>query len=187
MPTEADARIVIDRLLRGTGWDIEDKGIVATEEPTADGRADYFLKNRRTQPLAVVESKRFSVDPFSAKQQVKEYALTFPVPFVWLSNGREHYFWEYEHGDARPVLGFPSPADLERRANLRLHRQGDVASSLRAIPSPATFRFRGEDVDARPYQLGCLKAGDDALVAGRRRMLLEMATGTGKTLVNALR
>ena len=185
MPTEADTRIIIDRLLRESGWDIENKSVVSTEEPSADGRADYLLKNHRTQPLAVVEAKRFSIDPYSAKQQTKEYALSLTAPFILLSNGREHYFWDYENGDARPVLGFPTQADLERRANLRLHRSGDIATSLRAIPYPSRFRFKGEDVDARPYQLRCLEAADDALVAGRRRMLFEMATGSGKTLTMA--
>jgi type I restriction enzyme R subunit len=186
MPTEADTRIVLDRLLREAGWDIENKAVVSTEEPAADGRADYLLKNRRTQPLAIAEAKRFSVDPYSAKEQAKAYAVNLAAPFILLSNGREHYFWDYENGDARPILGFPSPADLERRANLRQHRRGDTASSIRAIPMPTRFRFKGEDVDARPYQLGCLRAADDALIAARRRMLFEMATGTGKTLAIAM-
>lgn len=186
MPSEADARIVIDRLLREAGWDIEDKSIVSTEEASADGRADYVLKNQRTQPLAVVEAKRFSVDPYSAKPQARDYAQSLAAPFVLLSNGREHYMWEYDTGDARPILGFPSRADLERRANMRLHRQGDLQTSLRAIPPPVRFRFKGEDVEARPYQLGCIEAADNALIAGRRRMLFEMATGTGKTLTIAM-
>jgi len=59
MPTEADARIVIDAALRRAGWDIEDKSQVATEEPAADGRADYLLLDSRGRPLAVVEAKRF--------------------------------------------------------------------------------------------------------------------------------
>ncbi len=186
MPTEADARIVIDRLLRQAGWDIENKSIVSTEEAAADGRADYLLKNQRTQPLAVLESKKFSIDPYSAKQQAKDYAVSLRAPFVILSNGREHYFWDYENGDARPIIGFPTQADLERRANLRQHRQGDIAQSVRVIPYPTRFRFKGEDVEARPYQLRCLRAADDALVAGRRRMLFEKATGTGKTLTIAM-
>ncbi len=186
MPTEADTRIIIDRLLREAGWDIENKSYVSTEEPSADGRADYLLKNHRTQPLAVVEAKRFSIDPYSAKQQTKDYAVGLTAPFVLLSNGREHYFWDYENGDARPILGFPSQADLERRANLRLHRSGDVGNSVRAIPYPSRFRFKGEEVDVRPYQLSCLKAADEALIAGRRKMLFEMATGTGKTLTIAM-
>lgn len=186
MPTEADTRIIIDRLLREAGWDIENKSYVSTEEPSADGRADYLLKNHRSQPLAVLEAKRFSIDPYSAKQQTKAYAVSLAAPFILLSNGREHYFWDYENGDARPVLGFPTQADLERRANLRLHRRGDVANSLRSIPYPSRFRFKGEDIEARPYQVQCLQAADDALIAGRRRMLFEMATGTGKTLTIAM-
>ena len=186
MPTEADTRIVIDRLLREAGWDIENKSVVSTEEPTADGRADYLLKNHRSQPLAVVEAKRFSIDPYSAKQQTKEYAISLTAPLLLRSNVREHHFWDYQNGDARPVLGFPTQADLERRANLRLHRSGDIATSLRSITYPSRFRFKGEDIDARPYQLGCLQAADDALVAWRRRMLFEMATGTGKTLTIAM-
>ena len=186
MPTEADARMVIDQLLKDAGWRITDKSQVSTEEPTADGRADYLLKNQRTQPLTVVEAKRFAVDPYSAKVQAKAYAVSLGVPFILLSNGREHYFWDYELADARPILGFPAPADLERRANLRLHRNGDLPTTLRAIPYPTRFRFKGEDVGTRPYQLGCLQAADEALIAGRRRMLFEMATGTGKTLTIAM-
>jgi len=80
----------------------------------------------------------------------------------------------------------PTRADLERRANLRLHREGSLEQKLRALPYPARFRFRGEDVDVRPYQLRCLQAGDEALIAGWRRMLFEKATGTGKTLTIAM-
>ena len=153
MPTEADARIVVDRLLREADWDIENKSVVSTEEAAADGRADYLLKNSRTRPLCVVETKRFSIDPYSAKTQTKEYAVSLGAPFIILSNGREHYFWDYENGDARPIIGFPTQADLESRANLRQHRQGDLATSIRAVPMPTRFRFKGEDVEARPYQL----------------------------------
>ena len=186
MPSEADARIVVDRLLREADWDIEDKSQVSTEEASADGRADYLLKNQRAQPLAVVETKRFSVDPYSAKGQAKDYAVSLGAPFVILSNGREHYFWEYDTGDARPIVGMPSRADLERRANLRQHRTGSLQTTLNALPLPTRFRFKSEDVDARPYQLRCLQAADEALLAGRRRMLFEMATGTGKTLTIAM-
>jgi predicted type IV restriction endonuclease len=59
MTRETDARIVIDRLLREAQWDIENKAQVSTEEPAKDGRADYLLKNTRTQPMAIVEAKDF--------------------------------------------------------------------------------------------------------------------------------
>jgi type I restriction enzyme R subunit len=186
MPSEADARIKIDRLLREAGWDIEDKAQVSTEEAAADGRADYLLKNTRTQPLCVLEAKRFTADPYSAKAQAKEYAESIPVPFVILSNGADHYFWDLEDGDARPILGFPTQTDLERRANTRQHRKGSLQNALNALPLPEKFRFKGEEIEARPYQLECLKAVDKALIAGRRRMLLELATGAGKTLIAAM-
>ncbi len=186
MSAESDARIVIDRLLRDAGWDIEDKAIVSTEEPAADGRADYLLKNGRGQPLTVIEAKRFSIDPYTAKKQARAYASSLLAPYVLLSNGREHYFWDYETGEPRAVLGFPSPADLDRRSNLRQHRRGTLDQSLRAIPYPGTFRFKGEECEARSFQIDCMKTADDALLAGRRRMLFEMATGTGKTLTVAM-
>jgi len=186
MPHETDARIIIDRLLRDADWDIEDKAQVSTEEAAADGRADYLLKDSRTRPLAVIEAKRFSIDPYAAKDQAREYAVSLDSPFVILSNGQDHYFWDYADGDARPILGMPAQADLERRANLKLHRAGNLVQSLASVPYPERFRFRGEDVTARPYQLECLRAADVALAAGRRRMLFEMATGAGKTLTIAM-
>ena len=186
MPKETDARIVLDRLLREAQWDVEDKGQVSTEESAADGRADYVLKDQRSRPLAVVEAKAFSTDPYSAKQQALAYAKTLAAPFIMLSNGREHYLWEPDMGDARPVVGLPSRADLERRANLRQHRGADLRTSMAALPLPARFRLQGEEIDARPYQLKCLRRADEALLAGRRRMLFEMATGTGKTLTIAM-
>ena len=186
MSTEADARILIDRLLEQAGWCITNKAQVSTEEAAADGRADYLLKDTRSRPLAVLEAKRFAVDPYTAKEQAKAYALTLKAPFVILSNGQEHYFWDYTDGDARPVMGFPSQADLERRANIKVHRKGDIRQSLSLQPLPHRFDFKGEEVEARPYQLECLQKADDALIAGRRRMLFEMATGTGKTLTIAM-
>ena len=187
MTTEADARMVIDQLLKDAGWDIFNKAYMSTEEPSADGRADYLLKNTRTQPLAIIEAKRFSVDPYSAKVQAKSYAQSLGAPFIILSNGKEHYFWDYfDGGDARPILGIPTQADLERRANLRIHRHGSLQESLKAIPLPIKFRFKGEEIEARPYQVKCLEKVEEALIAGRRRMLFEMATGTGNTLTIAM-
>lgn len=186
MTTEADARILIDKMLEHAGWSITNKAQVSTEEATADGRADYLLKDTRSRPLAVLEAKRFAVDPYTAKEQAKSYALMLKAPFVFLSNGQEHYFWDYADGDARPVMGFPSQTDLERRANIKAHRKGDIRQSLSLQPMPHRFSFKGEEVEARPYQLECLQKADATLIAGRRRMLFEMATGTGKTLTIAM-
>ena len=80
----------------------------------------------------------------------------------------------------------PTQVDLERRANLKQHRRGDLIQSLAAVPYPARFRFKGDEIAPYPYQLDCLRAADAALAAGRRRMLFEMATGTGKMLTIAM-
>jgi type I restriction enzyme R subunit len=186
MTTEADARMVIDKLLEAASWQILNKAQVSTEEPSTDGRADYVLKDTRTRPLAVIEAKRFTIDPYSAKEQARDYAQSLSAPFVILSNGQEHYFWDYADGDARPIMGMPSQADLERRANIKIHRKGSLQESLGAIPHPGRFTFKGEEIEIRPYQLNCLKKADAALISGRRRMLFEMATGTGKTLTIAM-
>ena len=186
MTTEADARMIIDQLLGDAGWIITNKAQVSTEEPAADGRADYLLKDTRTRPLAVIEAKRFSIDPYTAKARARAYAESLRAPFVILSNGREHYFWDYVDGDARPVMGLPTQIDLERRANLKIHRHGNLKQSLVTVFYPSRFTFRGEEIDVRPYQFDCMKKADEALIAGRRRMLFEMATGTGKTLTIAM-
>ncbi|MBW2099028.1 MAG: DEAD/DEAH box helicase family protein [Deltaproteobacteria bacterium] len=186
MSTEADARMLIDKLLEAADWDITNKALVSTEEASSDGRADYLLKDSRTRPLAVIEAKRFAVDPYTAKEQARDYAQSLGAPFIILSNGQEHYFWDYADGDARPIMGMPSQADLERRANIKIHRKGSLQESLSVIPYPGRFIFKGEELETRPYQLECLKKTDDALVSGRRRMLFEMATGTGKTLTIAM-
>lgn len=186
MPRETDARMVVDQLLKNAGWDIFDKSQVSTEEPAADGRADYLLKSSLTRPLAVVEAKRFGKDPYGAKEQALPYAKGLGAPFIILSNGQEHYFWDYGDSDARPIMGMPSRIDLEARANLKFHRKGSLQETLAALPYPETFWFRGEQAEARSYQIECLKKADEAFAAGRRRMLFEMATGTGKTLTIAM-
>ena len=156
MSTEADARMLIDELLEAAGWAITNKAQVSTEEASLDGRADYLLKDSRTRPLAVIEAKRFAIDPYSAKEQACNYAQSLGVPFIILSNGQEHYFWDYTDGDARPIMGMPSQADLERRANIKVHRKGSLQESLSVIPYPGRFIFKGEEVETRSYQLSGL-------------------------------
>ena len=186
MSTEADARIVVDRLLRESNWAIEDKSQVSTEEIASDGFADYVLKDSRSRPLAIIETKRFSKDPYGAKSQAKNYAEGLGIPFIILSNGEQHYFWDLKAGDARPILGMPTRLDLERRANLQIHQIGSLQESLANIPIPDSVTFEGDKILVRPYQKDCMARVDASLISGRRRMLLEMATGTGKTLTIAM-
>ena len=179
--TEADARIIVDRLLREAGWDIEDKNQVTTEESIKDGRADYLLLDNRSRPLAVVETKRFSKDAYSAKEQAETYAKELQAPFIFLSNGTDTYFWDYNQADARLVGSFFSRFDLERISTLRKYQK-----PLSTIPVPEKIFFKGKEITIRPYQKEALLTIDKALEENKRRLLVEMATGTGKTLVAAM-
>jgi type I restriction enzyme R subunit len=178
---ESDTRMIIDRKLREAGWNIEDKNQVSTEEPSKKGRADYLLKDRRGRPLAVIEAKRFSVEPEIGKHQALEYAESFSADFIFLSNGEDIYFWDYKNRTEQKVMNFFSQKDLERILILRKSRK-----PISIIPIPDEVSIRGKNRKIRPYQKEALQAMDRALEAGKRKMLVVMATGTGKTLTIAL-
>jgi type I restriction enzyme R subunit len=178
---ESDVRIIIDRKLREAGWDIEDKNEVATEEPVKDGRVDYLLKDRRGRPTAVIEAKRYSVDPGAGKRQALGYAKDLKVDFIFLSNGEEIYFWDYKNRTEQKVTTFFSQKDLEKLSVLRKLRK-----PLSVIPIPDKVFVQGEIKTIRPYQKEAIQVMDETIESGKRRMLIVMATGTGKTLTIAI-
>ncbi|MCH7605417.1 DEAD/DEAH box helicase family protein, partial [Patescibacteria group bacterium] len=178
---ETDARILIDRKLREAGWDIEDKNKVSTETSIAEGRADYVLRDRRGRGIAIIEAKRFSVDPVSAKQQALEYAEATKIDFIFLSNGEDIYFWDYKHRPEQKVTTFFSQRDLEKLQTQRLEQK-----LISVIPLPERYFKGGEWRTVRPYQKDAMIVMDKALENKKRKILLLMATGTGKTDVIAL-
>lgn len=178
---ETDARIIIDRLLREAGYNIEDRSQVSTEEPAADGRADYLLKDQRGRPLAVIEAKKFSIEPNRAQQQAREYAESIGSPYIFLSNGEVIYFWDYRNESSRLIDSFYSREDLERRLILSQN-----SKPLDQIEIPMGFMYLNQEITVRPYQIKAVQSIDSAILNGKRRMLIEMATGTGKTLTMAM-
>jgi type I restriction enzyme R subunit len=174
---ETDTRMIIDRKLRDAGWDIENKSQVTTEESAKKGRADYLLKDRRGRPLAVIEAKRFLIDPEIGKQQAYEYAKNLGCDFIFLSNGDDIYFWDYKNRPEQKVSTFFSQRDLEKLLVLRKSRK-----PLSVIPIPNKVFVQGETKEIRPYQKEAIQAMDKAIESGKRKMLIVMATGTGKTL-----
>jgi type I restriction enzyme R subunit len=178
---ETDARINIDDLLRQAGWNPADKSQVMTEVSAqmADGkkgRADYLLLDQRGRPLAVVEAKKRAIEPYVAKNQTLPYAQNLEAPFIFLSNGELIYFWDYQNDDARIVNSFFSRRDLERLMEMRSTRQ-----PLATIEIPEYYTRQGETRLVRPYQKETMQAMDHAVELGKRRFLLELPTGTGKT------
>ncbi len=178
---ESDVRMIIDRKLKEVGWDIEDKNQVSTEETTKDGRADYLLKDRRGRPLAIIEAKRFAIDPEAGKHQALDYAKDLQAEFIFLSNGDDIYFWNWQERPEQKVTTFFSQKDLEKLSILRKTRK-----PLSVIPIPTQVYSRGSRKTLRPYQKEAIKTMDKAIKRGERKMLLVMATGTGKTLAIAI-
>jgi type I site-specific restriction endonuclease len=96
MPTnEPFSRVLIDAQLREAGWSLTDGKSVRFEYPLTDGtRADYLLADRNGRGLAVVEAKRASINPVEAEGQALAYAEQAKVPFIFLANGLDVWFWE---------------------------------------------------------------------------------------------
>ncbi len=168
---EAFARVFIDARLKEQGWDITDTNSVRYEVSLPDGtRADYVLCDRHGRSLAVVEAKKASINPGEAEAQGKAYAEQLKVPYVFLSNGEEIRFWEWQRESyPRQIKTFFSQGDLERRAATAFVKQ-----------DPLTIPIDKHIVE-RDYQIDCIDTLCREMDVGRRKMLVEMATGTGKT------
>ncbi len=169
--TEAFARVKIDALLKDAGWNLTDGSSVLFEHALPDGtQADYVLCDRQGRPMAALEAKRESTDPIMAQDQGRHYAEQLDVPFVFLSNGEEVRFLDREtDAHARRIAGFHAQDDLQRRIAARKNRRdlSTVAIDRRIVD--------------RDYQIECIEALSAEVSHGRRKLLVEMATGTGKT------
>ncbi len=169
--TEAFARVQINALLQDAGWNLTDGVSVLYEHALPDGTlADYVLCDRQGRPMAVLEAKRESTDPIAAQEQGRHYAEQLGVPFVFLSNGEEVRFLDREtDAHSREIAGFYAQDDLERRIAARRIRRdlADLAIDRRIVD--------------RGYQIECIEALSAEVSRGRRKLLVEMATGTGKT------
>ena len=191
---EAETRIIIDRLLRRAGWRLPgDDGTpnVRAEQRISGERnleADYVLEDDRHFPLAVLEAKRSEISALSGKEQAREYAKKLKAPFVILSNGEEHYFWDIARHEPLLIKTMPKPDELnERRGILSAAKDfnsqtinEDYISDVQGKNCPPHKRRK-----LRDYQIHAAQAVQNTAAAGGRAFLLEMATGTGKTLVSA--
>src|ERR1035437_5727625 len=129
MPSEAQARITVNKLLEEAGWrflpDAEGrreniicehrvaKGAFSQTqdlgkdfEHAPQGFVDYLLLNTDQRPVAVLEAKREGIDPLSAKEQARKYAEGLGVSHIFLSNGLVHYYWNLRQGNPVKVSRF---------------------------------------------------------------------------------
>ncbi len=182
---EAFSRVLIDRALTECGWDLLNSHQVRFEVDGQSGRADYVLSGNHG-PLCVLEAKRPNLDPYDSKEQARGYAENLRAPFVILSNGKTHYFWNYQRADKRDahrIERLPSPIDLER---LRLKNLQPPRPLMTEVIEPGYLKRFRPAIVLRHYQIQAInlvaRLFDDQ---NRRKFLIEMATGTGKTLLCA--
>lgn len=217
---EAKARIKINKLLEDAGWRFEDSekgkaniqlepGVKYAElgddfEHHKQGFIDFLLLDKDGRPLVVVEAKKESIDPLSAKEQARNYARNIGARFVILSNGNIHYFWDTKHGNPDTISRFPTQGSISQYENYTPNPD-ELAHSVvdenyiisTQIPSFATDPLfidastRSEYLknnnlkQLRPYQVQAIKTLQESAKNGSQRFLFEMATGTGKTFISA--
>jgi len=172
-------KIYIDTMLQEAGW-IENKTWINEVElpgmpnKSEVGYADYVLYDDTHKPLAVVEAKRTCKDVAVGRQQAKLYADILEKqygrrPVIFLTNGFETRIDDGQYPE-RKVATIYSKRDLEKMFNLRRMR-----TSLKNVTVD-------KNIAGRYYQEGAIKATCDAFdVKNRRKALLVMATGSGKT------
>jgi len=171
---EAFARIKIDQILKDADWRLTDGISVRYEYPLDDGgRADYALFDRQGRALAVLEAKSASVNLSAGEAQGRRYAGLLGVPFIFLANGDEIWFCDIgQEAHFRRVETVFSQDDLARRKASR-----DIRRNPLDIPIDTRIAGGG----GRIHQTECIDAVCREIANGRRKMLVEMATGTGKT------
>lgn len=180
---------IIDKRLKQAGWNVTDRTQVIEEffiivennvvyEPTpkyGSGYSDYVLLGKDGKPLAVVEAKKSSVDARIGEEQAKQYAYNIQkqfgcdLPFCMYTNGHDIFFWDLENYTPRKIFAFPTRTDLERMAFIRKNKK------------PLADELINTNIAGRPYQIQAIRAVFEAMEEGKRKFLLIMATGTGKT------
>jgi type I restriction enzyme R subunit len=142
-------------------------------------RVDYLLRYAYDFPIAVVEAKASYKQPADGLGQAKDYAQLLDLKFAYATNGHSIVEFDFLAGQERDLDQFPTPDELWRR--LRggpLQPLSEENSFSLLTPAPAGF-----GKPPRYYQEIAVHRALEAILSGKRRVLLTMATGTGKTVV----
>jgi type I restriction enzyme R subunit len=182
---EAQTReLIIDLLLKEAGWALdrpEDQEYPVTGLPTPSGKGkvDYVLWGDNGKPLAVVEAKRTMKSAQIGQEQARYYANALEAetgqrPVIFYTNGYETWLWDDQRGyPPRKVQGFYTKDELELLVQRRASRQ-----ALKGVGV-------NDEIVGRNYQVRAIRhIGESFDEQNRRRALLVMATGTGKTRVS---
>ncbi|MCR5711800.1 MAG: DEAD/DEAH box helicase family protein [Prevotella sp.] len=144
--------------------------------------ADYVLYYNRATPIAIVEAKDANHSVSHGMQQAKEYASMMDIPFAFSSNGFGFQEYDFLTGKERSFSmdEFPTMEELyQRYLSESNNGNGLSEKELRVINQPYCT---GQDIfPPRYYQRNAVNRTVNAVARGDKRMLLVMATGTGKT------
>ncbi len=196
---EADTRAkLIDPALHKRGWSEDLLSREVTAGPvevvggkprrSSKGRVDYTLRlqvapSSQHITIALMEAKAEQYPATHGLQQAKLYASSkrLNVPFVYSSNGRQ--FVEYDAFTGlttapAPLSDFPSPADLRKR--YEQHKGFELSEDA---AKPLLQPYHGGEGQRRYYQDAAIRGALEKMAAGGKRMLLTMATGSGKTFI----
>jgi type I restriction enzyme R subunit len=149
-------------------------------------RADYVLEYEPGLPIAVVEAKREYAIPGKGMQQAKAYAQLLDLPFAYSTNGKGLVEDDRDTGrETANLAGFPSPSALWKRyQSWKGIVEPEVAEGL-LLPFNRDLRNPdGSIKEPRYYQRTAINRSIEAILRGDKRLLLTLATGTGKTFVS---
>ena len=144
-------------------------------------KADYVLFYKPNKPIAIVEAKDNNHSMSDGMQQALNYAQMMNVPFVFSSNGdgfvfHNRYVQEGERETVLPLDGFPSPETLWE---MYVEQNCIGPAQSKIIDEP--YYVDNPNKQPRYYQINAINRTVEAIAAGQDRVLLVMATGTGKT------
>jgi type I restriction enzyme R subunit len=193
MLSEADTcRKHVVPKLQAVGWDNEPHSI-AEQRTITDGRVvpvgkgfirkppkrvDFLLRYTRDFPLAVVEAKAIYKTAADAVQQARAYAEMLEVKFAYATNGQDIIEIDYFTGKETRVEKYPTPEELWKR-----YQSGQGISKSDIGQRLLTPYNHTAGKDERYYQQTAINRAVEAILKGDNRLLLTMATGTGKTFV----
>ena len=140
-------------------------------------RADYILRYRRDFPIAVVESKAVYRTPGDGLQQAKEYAQILGLKFAYATNGSSIIEHDFLTGLETELEDFPKPSELWGRLRTAEGITEEVGERL------LTPYYHLSGKSPRYYQEIAINVAVQAILQGKKRVLLTLATGTGKTVV----
>ena len=193
--TEEEVKLrIITPAIEQAGWDkhtqinmeyVVSKGKVIVRNGLAKrsqiSKLDYLLSYKNGIPLAIVEAKDDSHRYGDGMVQAKQYATKMDVRFVYTSNGDGFCFYDMKTGKEKRVElnEFPKPQELYDLAyGKQIAQNKDLA---KVINTP--YHFSDESYPPRYYQSIAINRTVDAVSKGQDKLLLVMATGTGKTYV----